>query len=254
MRAHPRAGMSLYASTGARKYLNAAERRRFIEAAQRASPEVRLFCLMLLWSGGRISEVLALTPAAIDFESGVASIGGRTALELQGYARYLARTTKEVHLYGPEPPPRWLYRLSVEVAFVYHNSTRLFPDKPDSGDLSVQPWGQWEWPLTMSSPELALLELLDELPTRETFHQVDKLFEGLTSLSPRRLQKLLLDCKSIKVKRLFFFFAARHEHAWLKRLDRKQIDLGSGKRVLVKGGKLDPATLITVPEDMDAVR
>jgi integrase/recombinase XerD len=74
MRPHADAGMSLYGPTGARKYLNAAERRRFIKAANRADPETRLFCLVLGWSGGRISEVLALTPAAIDIESGVANI------------------------------------------------------------------------------------------------------------------------------------------------------------------------------------
>jgi integrase len=74
MRPHAGAGMSLYGPTGGRKYLNAAERRRFINAANRADPETRLFCLVLGWSGGRISEVLALTAAAIDIESGVASI------------------------------------------------------------------------------------------------------------------------------------------------------------------------------------
>jgi integrase len=74
MRDHAHAGMSLYGPTGGRKYLNAAERRRFIKAARRAEPETRLFCLVLRWSGGRLSEVLALTPAAIDIESGVASI------------------------------------------------------------------------------------------------------------------------------------------------------------------------------------
>jgi len=74
MRSHAVAGMSLYGPAGGRKYLNAAERQRFIEAARLAAPEVRRFCSMLRWSGGRISEVLALTPAAIDIESGVASI------------------------------------------------------------------------------------------------------------------------------------------------------------------------------------
>jgi len=67
-------GMSLYAAAGGRKYLNAAERRRFIEAARLARPDVRLFCLVLGWSGARISEVLALTPAAVDVESGVATL------------------------------------------------------------------------------------------------------------------------------------------------------------------------------------
>jgi integrase/recombinase XerD len=74
MRSQAEAGMSLYGAAGGRKYLNAAERRRFLEAARQASPEVRLFCFLLRWSGGRISEVLALTPAAIDIECGVANI------------------------------------------------------------------------------------------------------------------------------------------------------------------------------------
>jgi integrase/recombinase XerD len=68
------AGMSLFSSTGGRKYLNAAERRRFLKAARLADPATGLFCLVLGWSGARISEVLALTPASIDTESGVVSI------------------------------------------------------------------------------------------------------------------------------------------------------------------------------------
>jgi integrase/recombinase XerD len=74
MREHTHAGMSLYGSTGGRKYLNAAERRRFFKASRRAALEVQLFCLILSLTGGRISEILALTPAAIDIESCVANI------------------------------------------------------------------------------------------------------------------------------------------------------------------------------------
>jgi integrase len=74
MREQPYEGGSLFGPSGSRKYLNAAERQRFIVSAQHAPPMVRLFCLVLRWSGGRISEVLALTPAAIDIESGVANL------------------------------------------------------------------------------------------------------------------------------------------------------------------------------------
>jgi integrase len=66
--------MSLFGHRGERKYLNAAERRRFIKAANCAPPRVEAFCLTLGWSGGRISEILALTAATIDIESGVANI------------------------------------------------------------------------------------------------------------------------------------------------------------------------------------
>ncbi len=74
MREQPYDGQSLFGRSGSRKYLNAAERRRFVEAARGMPAKIRLFCLTLRWTGARISEVLALTPAAIDIESGVPSI------------------------------------------------------------------------------------------------------------------------------------------------------------------------------------
>lgn len=95
--------------------------------------------------------------------------------------------------------------------------------------------------------------MLDELPGRESFERVDKLFESLAGLRPRRLQTLLASCKSVKVKRLFFFFADRHGHAWVKHLYKDTVYLGKGKRLLVKGGRLDPVYQITVPEDLHGV-
>ena len=41
----------------------------------------------------------------------------------------------------------------------------------------------------LSSPERASLELLDEVPQPESFHQADVLMEGLRNLSPRRLTR-----------------------------------------------------------------
>jgi hypothetical protein len=203
-------------------------------------------------------------------------VGGRTALELQGFAHYLVHESKEVHLYGPKAPPNWLNKLRLTPRFIYHNDRKLFRShvltpglahlnsssdvrKGDSSpaahaSLVVQPWGQWDWPLTISSPERAVLELLDELPNHESFHQVDMLMQGMANLSPRRMQKLLTDCRSVKVKRLFFYFADRHKHAWLKHLKKDEVDLGQGKRMLVKGGKLNPTYQITVPGELDAVR
>jgi Transcriptional regulator, AbiEi antitoxin, Type IV TA system/Transcriptional regulator, AbiEi antitoxin N-terminal domain len=201
------------------------------------------------------------------------TVGGRTALELQGYAHYLRQHESEVHLYGPAPPPAWLSKLRLDVRFAYHNSEKLFRNVPatlgttslkwdvaknDHADIAdwftIQPWGQWNWPLTLSTPERAVFELMDELPDRESFHQVDDLFQGFTNLRPDRLKKLLADCKNVKAKRLFFFFADRHKHAWLKRLNKSAVDLGKGNRVLVKGGKLDRTYQITVPEDLNGVQ
>ena len=47
--------------------------------------------------------------------------------------------------------------------------------------------------------------------------------------------------------------ADRHHRRWLAQLDKSAVDLGAGKRVLVKGGVLDPYYHITVPRDMNGV-
>ena len=185
------------------------------------------------------------------------SVGGRTALDLQGFSHYLSPTGPSViHLYGVAPPPGWLAKLPLPQSFRFHRAQALFRKLPEKPALQEGTLRQIsvasDWQLKVSAAERALLEMLDELPRRESFHQVDMLMEGLGALSPRRLQLLLADCRSVKVKRLFFWFAARHPHAWVKQIDRNAVDLGSGKRALVKGGKLDPDLLITVPDGLDA--
>ena len=77
--------------------------------------------------------------------------------------------------------------------------------------------------------------------------------EGLVTLRPRKMQALLEEAKSVKVKRLFLYFADRHRHQWLDMIERENIDLGIGKRMIATGGKLDKTYQITVPEDMDAL-
>lgn len=203
-------------------------------------------------------------------------VGGRTALELQGYAHYLRfGTFPTIHLFGPKPPPSWLDKLKLDAHFVFHKDSRVFRNDPHHRGISSLNWnlrtgdvtdlttlkggpppelGAWDWPLTLSTPERAILELLDELPKRESFDEVDDLFDGLSNLRPTRLQKLLKDCHSVKVKRLFFFFADRHNHAWRKQVDPAAFDLGSGKRHLVEGGVLDPAYQITVPGELNGLR
>jgi len=199
------------------------------------------------------------------------SVGGRTALEMRGYSHYLYQAQQAVHLYTDRKLPPWLSKLPSMPAFVVHNRSRFLPALPGYSDmlsldhteegtlprlpgvLGIDEWGPWRWPLVRSSPERAILELLDELPGNTSFDMVDKFMEGLVTLRPRKMQALLEETQSVKVKRLFFYFADRHHPQWLDMIERGKIDLGKGKRMIAKGGKLDKTYQITVPENMDAL-
>lgn len=55
-------------AAGRRKYLNAAERARFLVAADQSAPPTRALCYVLAFTGCRISEALALDREHIDHE------------------------------------------------------------------------------------------------------------------------------------------------------------------------------------------
>lgn len=60
--------MQLYDAQGRRKYLTA-ERRAFLAAAEKAPGVVRTLCLMLAYTGCRISEALVLNAHRIDIDA-----------------------------------------------------------------------------------------------------------------------------------------------------------------------------------------
>lgn len=190
-------------------------------------------------------------------------VGGRTAVELSGYAHYVEAEAPQVYLYG-YGLPSWLAKLPISPQFesrslgLFANSnTGVEARRYDlrSGEAfgvpkDAESTSPWEWSLTMSVPERAILEMIDELPLHESFHQVDVVMEGLANLRPQLLGKLLHECTSVKVKRLFLWYADRHAHAWFKHLDQSSVDLGKGKRQLVPHGHFDSRYQITLPMEL----
>lgn len=63
----------LFDGTGRRKYLSAEERARFLSAAAKTAPRIEAFCLLLHFTGCRISEGLGLRLEHIDFNEGSAA-------------------------------------------------------------------------------------------------------------------------------------------------------------------------------------
>lgn len=89
----------------------------------------------------------------------------------------------------------------------------------------------------MSSPERAYLEVLQEVPETISFEHADQLLQGMTTLSPRVMEKLLRNCTHVKVRRLFYWMAERQSYSWLKKLPQPEtldeLGLGCGNRMLV---------------------
>ena len=173
-------------------------------------------------------------------------LGGESALDLVGHVHYLRLAgTRRVHLYGDTPS--WLKRLPTTEQILSHRLGLFGGDPMGIDDIdpledeSGWTMNVWRWPIGASCPERAILEAIDELPGNASFEALDRVFEGLVGLRPRRLMTLLASCRSIKVRRLFFVFADRHEHGWRKHLEIERIDFGSGPRALVPGGRFHPA-------------
>ena len=181
-------------------------------------------------------------------------VGGRTALSLHGFEHYLrlGAEAPRVYLYGDVPS--WLARLPGADRFETRTLSLFSGSKTgvDGVDDKKQtsPKQRRLNDLVVSTPERAILEMLNELPVHESFHNVDAIFEGLANLRPRLLEALLQECRSVKVKRLFFVYADQHDHAWRKYLNPDDFDLGSGPRALVEGGRLHPRYAITIPPDL----
>lgn len=171
--------------------------------------------------------------------------GGKTALELHGLTHYIPFKPK-IDLFGAskERLPAWFTKESWGKTIRYY-SFNLFT-------IDLKPFlvlfDHKNFSIAISSPELAAFELLFHIPQKQSFKEVIKIFDNLTTLRSDLVQELLENCNSIKVKRLFLYLAENSDHFWFKNINVKSVNLGKGKRVIDVNGKLDKKYNITVPK------
>ena len=176
-------------------------------------------------------------------------IGGRTALELHGFAHYLPLGKNQtIHIFCDKKLPGWIKKIHIKEKFEQH-SCILFDNTTKDQGLTTIPFGSWDWPINIALPERAILEILAGVPKKESFHMINMIIEGAVNFRPNLVTVLLEGCKSIKVKRLFLWLSERSQHQWFTLINSKNVNLGSGKRLIKKNGRLDPKYLITVPKE-----
>lgn len=173
-------------------------------------------------------------------------VGGLTSMSLQGLSHYIRMEKEPIYLFTPQyvKLPKW-FLVQEWSNQIIHVKTKFLP-----ADSALLDYYQDAMKLKISSPERAILECLYQTPDRFDIMECYQIFQGLVNLRPNTLQELLENCNSIKVKRLFLFMASKANHQWLDFVDQSKIELGTGDRVIVKGGVYISKYKISVPKEL----
>lgn len=174
-------------------------------------------------------------------------LGGRSALEFHGRTHYLRLASDLATLFVPGQAklPSWFLNNSWETNYKIFKTT-LFKDE----SVGLTEHHEMMIKSKISTPARAIMECISLCPNNFSLHEAYELMEGLPTLRPKQVQLLLEECKSIKVKRLFLYFAERANHGWFKHVNQNNIDLGSGNRSITSSGVLVPKYSIVLPKDL----
>lgn len=170
----------------------------------------------------------------------------KTALSIQGAGHFIPQGREKIILFAKrgEHIPAWIKKVDWNADFEILKNN--FFDSDFQIGLKKESFGNFE--ITISSRERAIFEVLYLIPKMQSFEEASLLMENLLTLRPDIVQKLLENCNSIRVKRLFMVLAEKEDHAWLSDINSDRVDFGKGKRSFFKGGYLHPKYQITVPE------
>ncbi len=175
----------------------------------------------------RPGETLSLHPSLVVLQQQIAGLhaGGKTALEWYGVRQYVSQQSA-LHLYGwvTARLPDWFVR---HFPSEYHRK-RLFDEKPEQMP-GVGRFENRDGAAQVSTPERALLELLDEVGVRQPLQEAREITEGTYSLRAEVLMDLLKHCTSVKTVRLCLRLGRELSLPWIDKLDTAALPTGSGR-------------------------
>lgn len=172
-------------------------------------------------------------------------LGAATALEISGYSHYITMGKPQAMIFTKLSSrlPKWVRKLELDMT-VHEFSTKVF------GETAIENVQYQGYSLRVSAPERAIMECILLSPEHYNLMDIYHLMEMLNSLRSSVVQRLLEECTSVKVKRLFLYFAEKAGHRWFGKLDLSKISLGSGTRALVKGGVKNAKYNIMIPIEL----
>ena len=175
----------------------------------------------------RPGDALSLHPSLVLLQQQVAGlhVGGKTALEWYGVRHYVSQQAV-LHLYGwiAARLPDWFVQ---HFPSEYHRK-RLFNEKPEQMP-GVGRFENRDGAPLVSTPERALLELLDEVGVRQPLQEAREIAEGTYNLRAEVLMDLLKRCTSVKTVRLCLLLGRELSLPWAGKLDAAALPRGSAR-------------------------
>ena len=171
-------------------------------------------------------------------------VAALSALELAGFNHYVPMGKPLLMVaHAKGKAPQWFDMDAFNRKFV------LFTTDAFSNPLTTK-YEIDGFKVLSSVPELAFMECLLLAPSRYRYMDLFYVMEQLTSLRPDVVQEILTTTTNLKVKRMFLYMAEKAGHYWFDMLDTSQINLGTGKMQLVKGGTYIAKYKITIPTEL----
>ena len=175
----------------------------------------------------RPGEALSLHPSLVLLQQQVAGlhVGGKTALDWYGVRQYVSQKAV-LHLYGwvAARLPEWFVQ---HFPSEYHRK-RLFDEKPEQMP-GVGRFENHDGAPLVSTPERALLELLDEVGVRQPLQEAKEIAESTYNLRAEVLMDLLRRCTSVKTVRLCLKLGRELSLPWAAKLDAEALPRGSAR-------------------------
>ena len=182
---------------------------------------------------------------ALQSSTCMAHIGAITAFQLftRGYASHKPFKRSILFLAPKTRVPQWFkdYEWNTEWEAYAPN---LFTEDSGIVKFTIK-----DFDIQISNPTRSILESAFLAKDSQDLEECLDCMTRLTNPKPQRIQHLLSVCTSPKAKRLFLFMAEKCNHKWVDDLDVSRIDLGKGKRQIIKNGRLAPKYGITIPKN-----
>jgi len=169
-------------------------------------------------------------------------IGAFTALDLKGFSHFGLLGRPKVFVYAPKKMPDWLGGYDNGIGLISKTNNKY-------GAIGITEYETDGLTLRISSAERAFFECLDMIPSEANPMDLYYIMEMLTALRPRMLMRLL-ECASIRSRRLFLYMAQKASHPWFDDLDLSKVYLGNGDRSISAGGVYDSEYKIVIPKEL----